>query len=42
MPPESRNVLIHGYSEINDETTWDIVQQDLPVLCRELELLLKL
>lgn len=35
-----RNVLIHGYSHINDIRTWDIVQQDLPVLRRELSQLL--
>ncbi|HEY1685048.1 MAG TPA: DUF86 domain-containing protein [Tepidisphaeraceae bacterium] len=35
-----RNVLIHGYSHINDMRTWDIVQQDLPVLRRELAQLL--
>jgi len=36
-----RNVLIHGYGGINDETTWDIVQRDLPLLQRELKLLLQ-
>jgi uncharacterized protein with HEPN domain len=36
-----RNVLIHGYGGINSETTWDIVQQGLPILIRELEALLK-
>lgn len=35
-----RNVLIHGYSEINDDTTWDIIKRDLPVLKRELDELL--
>lgn len=35
-----RNVLIHGYSHINDIRTWDIVQEDLPILRRELTKLL--
>jgi uncharacterized protein with HEPN domain len=36
-----RNVLIHGYSTVNDDLTWNIVQEDLPVLIRELDKLLK-
>jgi uncharacterized protein with HEPN domain len=36
-----RNVLIHGYDTINDEITWRIVIEKLPVLQRELEELLK-
>jgi uncharacterized protein with HEPN domain len=35
-----RNVLIHGYCAVDDGKTWDIVQNDLPVLRRELEALL--
>jgi uncharacterized protein with HEPN domain len=35
-----RNVLIHGYGAIDDGKTWDIVQDDLPVLRRELDALL--
>lgn len=35
-----RNVLIHGYSQINNDTTWDIIERDLPVLKRELDELL--
>jgi uncharacterized protein with HEPN domain len=35
-----RNVLIHAYGRISNATTWDIVQNDLPVLRRELEALL--
>ena len=31
-----RNILIHGYSGINDDNTWDIVQRNLPLLRREL------
>jgi uncharacterized protein with HEPN domain len=36
-----RNVLIHGYSQINPSTTWDIIEQDMPVLRAELDRLLK-
>jgi uncharacterized protein with HEPN domain len=36
-----RNVLIHGYNHINPAITWDIVQNNLPILRRELEELLK-
>jgi uncharacterized protein with HEPN domain len=35
-----RNVLIHAYSIVDHGKTWDIVQRELPVLRRELELLL--
>jgi len=36
-----RNVLIHGYSQVNDAKTWDITQTEIPVLLRELNELLK-
>jgi len=36
-----RNVLIHGYSEVDDATTWDIVTEGLPVLRRELDEMLR-
>jgi uncharacterized protein with HEPN domain len=36
-----RNVLIHGYSTVSDDLTWHIVQENLPVLMKELEELLK-
>jgi uncharacterized protein with HEPN domain len=35
-----RNVLIHGYGQVNHEKTWDIVQTELPVLRREVDELL--
>jgi uncharacterized protein with HEPN domain len=35
-----RNVLIHGYAQVDNAKTWDIVQTELPVLSRELEILL--
>jgi uncharacterized protein with HEPN domain len=36
-----RNVLIHGYSAIDNNKTWDIVQSELPVLLREVQELLR-
>ncbi len=36
-----RNVLIHGYSTIDHEKTWDIVQSNLPTLRNELDRLLR-
>jgi uncharacterized protein with HEPN domain len=35
-----RNILIHGYDRIDDETSWKIVQDKLPILRREVESLL--
>jgi uncharacterized protein with HEPN domain len=35
-----RNVLIHGYSIVNHERVWRIVQDDLPRLLGEVEALL--
>lgn len=32
-----RNVLIHGYAEIDDGLVWDIVIHDLPKLAHEIE-----
>jgi uncharacterized protein with HEPN domain len=32
-----RNVLIHGYADVDDELVWDIVETRLPVLRREVE-----
>ncbi len=36
-----RNILIHGYADVDDRLVWDIVQTKLPVLGREVEALLK-
>src|SRR5436190_7534593 len=36
-----RNALIHGYDVIDNEITWDIVQEKLPVLRKELEELMQ-
>lgn len=35
-----RNVLIHGYATVDDDVTWRIADENLPVLLVELEVLL--
>ena len=35
-----RNILIHGYAETDDQLVWDIVENKLPVLRREVDELL--
>jgi uncharacterized protein with HEPN domain len=35
-----RNVIIHGYSEVDDKLVWDVLQSNLPTLRREIEGLL--
>ena len=35
-----RDRLIHGYFNINQQITWDIVTQDVPALKREIEKIL--
>jgi len=37
-----RNVLVHGYDHIDNETTWKIIGEKLPILTREVDLLLKM
>lgn len=36
-----RNVLIHGYADIDDRLVWDVLETNLPTLRREIEALLK-
>lgn len=36
-----RNVLVHGYFEIDADLVWDTVQRDIPALKPKLEALLK-
>jgi uncharacterized protein with HEPN domain len=36
-----RNLAVHGYDLLNDETVWGIVKIHLPVLDKDLESLLK-
>ncbi len=31
-----RNILIHGYADVDDELVWDIVETKLPTLRREI------
>jgi uncharacterized protein with HEPN domain len=35
-----RNILIHGYAEVDDRVVWDIVESKLPLLRREIETLI--
>jgi uncharacterized protein with HEPN domain len=35
-----RNVLIHGYADVDNLLVWEVVQTKLPVLRREIEALL--
>ena len=32
-----RNRIIHGYDTVDDEIIWDVVQNKLPALCRQVE-----
>ena len=36
-----RNVLIHGYDRIDNDKTWQIIQDKLPILRHELDALMK-
>jgi uncharacterized protein with HEPN domain len=36
-----RNILIHGYADVDDRLVWDVVETKLPVLRREVEGLLR-
>ena len=36
-----RNILIHGYADVDDRLVWDVVETKLPALSREIEALLK-
>jgi uncharacterized protein with HEPN domain len=35
-----RNILIHGYADVDDRIVWDIVQSKLPTLLQDVESLL--
>lgn len=35
-----RNILIHGYADVEDRLVWDVVETMLPVLRREVDSLL--
>jgi uncharacterized protein with HEPN domain len=36
-----RNQIIHGYGRIDDEITWRIIEQKIPILISEIEEMLK-
>lgn len=36
-----RNILIHGYAMIRNETVWGVIQTDLPVLSTRIKELLR-
>ncbi len=36
-----RNILAHGYEDIDDELVWGIIEDDLPILTEDLEARLK-
>jgi uncharacterized protein with HEPN domain len=35
-----RNILIHGYADVDDRLVWDVVQAKLPILQRDVNALL--
>ena len=35
-----RNILIHGYAEVDDRLVWDVLETKLPTLRREVDALL--
>jgi len=35
-----RNILVHGYAVVDDRVVWDVVQNDLPILYRQVTALL--
>ena len=36
-----RNILVHGYESVDDETVWNILDADLPLLAQEVDSLLQ-
>lgn len=37
---QTRNQIIHQYEHVSDEVIWDIIQTHLPLLKKEIEVLL--
>ncbi len=35
-----RNVIVHGYSTVENQTIWGIIEADLPTLIREIKTLI--
>ena len=36
-----RNMLVHGYADVDDRLVWDVVETKLPILSHEVEMLLE-
>ena len=36
-----RNLLIHGYADVDDRLVWDVINTNLPTLCRDVDTLLR-
>lgn len=36
-----RNVLIHRYADVDDRLVWDVINTSLPILCRDVDALLR-
>lgn len=36
-----RNILIHGYADVDERLVWDVIEAKLPVLRRDVEALLR-
>ena len=36
-----RNVIVHGYATVENETIWGILEEDLPQLYKEMQMLLQ-
>lgn len=36
-----RNILIHGYADVDDRLVWDVVERNLPILSHEVDDLLR-
>ena len=36
-----RNILIHGYADVDDRLVWDVIETKLPILRLEVEALLR-
>ena len=36
-----RNILVHGYAEINNRTVWEVIEHNLSALAKEISELLK-
>ena len=36
-----RNILIHGYADVNDRAVWFVIETELPTLSREVDALME-